>query len=464
MKHSMILKIGYLLTAVFFLFCCTSEKESFWRDVEKEEIQSFFKFESSQSRTESFTTDLIQVVINTLCNQHDLLDAVFKYKKEYGVPLWNHSVGISVDNGYQLFVPVYKEEIQDEIQTIWHFGIYDNKLYHFTLNRPQSTIVEEYWKYDYFTTFALGKKPSSGLEFNVLKSRATYECVYASITVGEGEYAHTENLGWHCWQVEDAIYLEEDTGPGGGSGSGGFDSGVSVGGDSGTGGGGSGNSGGSGVSSGTSIAPKAKAIFRNSNMTDENWEVIENMLDKITETCMGKNLYNGLKEKLNGNTFTIQFVNDKSSSFSFDGSTSGIKLSAEYMESNHLLHEMFHAYQAYQETSTSYQNALINLEIEAHYVQYLYLKGLKEYPNSKWEKGYKMNQRLIGIANLEDYIDGYGRLLSNISNDYFNLYLSMALKEVFVKDKNYSNYSYDSSRYGTSNFQNLQTVTINCGL
>ena len=41
MKHSMIKKIGYLLTAVLFLFCCTSEKESFGRDVEKEEIQSF---------------------------------------------------------------------------------------------------------------------------------------------------------------------------------------------------------------------------------------------------------------------------------------------------------------------------------------------------------------------------------------------------------------------------------------
>ena len=35
MKHSIIKKTGYLLTAVLFLFCCTSEKESFWRDVEK---------------------------------------------------------------------------------------------------------------------------------------------------------------------------------------------------------------------------------------------------------------------------------------------------------------------------------------------------------------------------------------------------------------------------------------------
>ena len=111
----------------------------------------------------------------------------------------------------------------------------------------------------------------------------------------------------------------EDTGPGGGGGSGGFDSGVPVGGDTGI-----------GTSSGVSVAPKAKVIFRNSRMTDENWEVIENMLEKIIETCMGRNLYNALKEKLNGNTLTIQFVNDKGSSFSFDGSTSGIKLSAEY--------------------------------------------------------------------------------------------------------------------------------------
>lgn len=459
MKHSMIKKIGYLLTAVLFLFCCTSEKESLWRDVEKEEIQSFFKFESSQSRTESFTTDLIQVVINTLCKQGDLLDAIRTYRSKYGIPMWEHSVGVSVENGYQLFVPVYKKDGQDEIQTIWHFGIYDNKLYHFTLNRnPQSTIIEEYWKFDYFTTFALGKKPSSGLEFKELESRAAYKCVQTSVTVGEGEHAYTDYKGWYCWEIDDTVYFEENTEPDGGGGSGGFDSGVPVGGDGGTSGGGSNSS------SGGNVAPKAQTIFRNSNMTNENWGIIENMLNKILKTCMGQNLYNALKEKLNGNTLTIQFVNDKISSFSFNGSTAGIKLSAEYMESNHLIHEMFHAYQAYQETSASYQNAVINLEIEAHYAQYLYLKRLKEYPDSKWEKGYKINQRLIGVANLKDYIDGHGRLLPNIPNDYFDLYLSMPLKEIFVKDKNYSNYSYDSSRYGTSNFQNLQTITENCGL
>ena len=166
-------------------------------------------------------------------------------------------------------------------------------------------------------------------------------------------------------------------------------------------------------------------------------------------------------------TNTVQFVDNESSSFHFDDNTnvSGIKLSAINMESNHLMHEMFHAFQAYQETKESYGDATINLEIEAHYAQYIYLKKLKEYPESKWEKSYGIsNQRLIGIANLESYIDEHGQLLSEIPDYLLDSYLSMTLKKVFTDDKNYYKYSYDSSRYGTSNFQNLQTITENCGL
>lgn len=49
------------------------------------------------------------------------------------------------------------------------------------------------------------------------------------------------------------------------------------------------------------IAPKAKTIFRNSSMIDENWKVIEKMLDKIMQNCMGKGLYNGLVDVLKEN-------------------------------------------------------------------------------------------------------------------------------------------------------------------
>lgn len=71
---------------------------------------------------------------------------------------------------------------------------------------------------------------------------------------------------------------------------------------------------------------------------------------------------------------------------------------------------------------------------------------------------------MIGIANLESYIDEHGQLLSEIPDYLLDSYLSMTLKKVFTDDKNYYKYSYDSSRYGISNFQNLQTITENCGL
>lgn len=239
-------------------------------------------------------------MINTLYNQRDLLDVVLKYKKEYGVPLWNHSVGISVENGYQLFVPVHKEESQYEIQTIWHFGVYDNRLYHFTLNRPQSTIVEEYWKFDYFTIFALGKKPSSGLYFkDVALSRSVSEnCQSAYVGVEMNEEYEEIIVDVMCWDVDDSQFLNdgESGGGGGGLGNGGFPSDVPIDNGSNPGLPPGGTGGGSSV---PSLAPKAQAIFRNSNMIDANWRVLENMIEKIIENCMGRNLYNGLLEKMN---------------------------------------------------------------------------------------------------------------------------------------------------------------------
>ena len=460
MKHSMIKKTGYLLTAVLFLFCCTSEKESFWRDVEKEEIQSFFKFESSQSRTESFTTDLIQVVINTLCKQGDLLDAVRTYRSKYGIPMWEHSVGISVENGYQLFVPVHKKDSQAEIQTIWHFGIYDNKLYHFTLNRnPQSNIIEEYWKFDYFTIYALRKKPSSGLYFkDVALSRSAFNCQYAYVGMEmNGEYEEII-VDVKCFNVDDSQFLNdgESGGGGGGLGNGGFPSDVPI--DNGSSPGlPPGGTGGNG--SVPSLAPKAQAIFRNSKMIDENWQVIENMIEKIIEDCMGQNLYNGLKQKLNGKTLTIQFQNDKGSSFNYR--TGAIKLSAINMESNHLFHEMFHAYQAYQETPETYSNSVINLEIEAHYAQYLYLKKLPEYPGSKWSIEWAEEGRPTLTTSLEFYITHKGELIDDKDGTRLNVHLNKLIN-AFKKDSVYSGYNYDGSRQGLSNFQTLQILTKGC--
>ena len=231
--------------------------------------------------------------------------------------------------------------------------------------------------------------------------------------------------------------------------------------DSGSSGGGITGGGGS-SSSGGGSAPLAKAMFRNSNMTNENWEVIENMLKKITKDCMGQNLYNALLEKLDGKQLVIQFWNKEYSSFDHDDGE-GIKISTQYVYSNHLFHEMWHAYQAYYETVNSYENALINLEIESHYAQYLYVKSLPEYAGSRWEEKYSRKRHKL-IKKIQNYVDEYGELivLENIDNESLMDAHMITLMTAFKNDSAYSSCKYDSTRIGLSNFTNLQTITKNC--
>lgn len=221
------------------------------------------------------------------------------------------------------------------------------------------------------------------------------------------------------------------------------------------------DSGGSGGGyGGGTIAPKAKSIFRNSNMTDQNWQVIERMLDKIIENCMGEGLYALLRSKLNGNTLTIEFVEGYASSFSFGNGTSGIKLGLDLLESNILLHEMMHALQGYYETETSYRNAILNLEIEAHYAQYLYLKDLPEYKRAgnKWEDIY--SPRLNSISYMKEYIDDKGVAIGDL--ELLDVYLEVNIIDAFQRDPAYRDLPYDFSRKRSSNFSVLNNITQNC--
>lgn len=193
-------------------------------------------------------------------------------------------------------------------------------------------------------------------------------------------------------------------------------------------------------------------------MTPTNWEKLEKMIEKVDDNCMGKALYDALESILDGKTFVIQF-NDPINGSSFDGN--GISLSMN-MESNHLFHEMWHAYQAYQEDASSFSGAMLNMEIEAHYAQYLYLKKLKEYGGSKWEKEHTTDERLLAVAGVDDYLNAKGNLSSSIFNDLFELYTEFTLVPSFRKTSGYQNYPYDINRTGLSYFSNLRVLTINC--
>ena len=129
-----------------------------------------------------------------------------------------------------------------------------------------------------------------------------------------------------------------------------------------------------------------------------------------------------------------------------------------YIESNHLIHEMFHAYQAYRETTETYRNSAINLEIEAHYAQYLYLKKLPEYPGSKWAIEWAKPGRPTLTTSLEFYITLKGELIDDEDGTRLNSRINKLIN-AFKEDSAYSGYNYDSSRQGLSNFQTLQILT-----
>ena len=229
----------------------------------------------------------------------------------------------------------------------------------------------------------------------------------------------------------------------------------------GQGGGGGGSSSSVGSSGGSSIpvAPKAKAIFRNSNMVETNWKAIEKMLDKIMVDCMGEALYNGLKNALNGKTLTIQFTEKGNSAFELNG---GIKLRTDVV-SGDFLHEMLHAYQAYRESYTSMTHAKLNMEIETHYAQYLYQSNLPEYKGSKWEKRDKYKSRWKNIVALKRFMNEKGNLCPNADVAKFESHI---LNEVVptLREAGYSSdrYPLDYDRLGIENFKNLKELTKNC--
>lgn len=231
--------------------------------------------------------------------------------------------------------------------------------------------------------------------------------------------------------------------------------------DSGSSGGGITGGGGSSTSGGGS-APLAKAMFRNSSMTNENWEVIENMLKKITKDCMGRNLYNALLDKLDGKQLIIQFWDEGHSAFDHDGGE-GIKISTQHVNSNHLFHEMWHAYQAYQETVNSYESLLLNIELETWYAQYLYLSSLEEYKGGDLEKKYEGNSIYGYIKKIEGYIGNKGTLLSGKTESKLNNYILNQVIPIFYSIKDYVDYPYEiENRTVLDNFKNLRKLTEDC--
>lgn len=246
MKHLLRREILFSMFLFLSFLCCTEEESTVQQSTE-EEIRDFFALNQSESRSGTFSDELLDVIIRTLYQQDHLIDAVRSYKGKYGTPMWEHAISISTPNGFQFYVPIYNKRNKNEIKSIWNFGIYNNKLYHFTdVRNENAQLIEEYWKFDYFTYYALGEEPASGLKFHT-ESRSVEKCVNVSVTAGEGELAST-SYSMVCWEVNEREYIKSALDKSGGS-NGGFTSGTDLGDDNNLGMGSGGGSGGAGSGS-----------------------------------------------------------------------------------------------------------------------------------------------------------------------------------------------------------------------
>lgn len=135
------------------------------------------------------------------------------------------------------------------------------------------------------------------------------------------------------------------------------------------------------------------------------------------------------------------------------------------MESNQLLHEMFHAYQSYQTVLSDYDAIGQNREIEAHYAQYLYVSKLPEYQSSsnKWKRRYSNNLRYTITRRLEEFIDNKGNLRTTTNNDLLDLFIYSTVNPVF-RDNGYpeNKYPYKENYNLLDNFSNIKKLTKGC--
>ncbi|WP_373733054.1 hypothetical protein [Bacteroides heparinolyticus] len=213
-------KLVLLFLLVACLLCCTEQESG----IGKSEGERFFDTSGAEHR--------LSRIVDKLRLRNDSTDFVSDFVEAYGYPLWKEAISFS-DEGYEVYaVPVCSELPGAEIESIWFFFM-DKEIttYRILTRRAMTRAVDDYveqnWMFDYFTTYALKKKPSSGLtiipEEPSTSTRVIDEIVERRrcnhiISYNKGS-SDVYDHGYHCWSVYafvSVIGLFDVHSPGGG--------------------------------------------------------------------------------------------------------------------------------------------------------------------------------------------------------------------------------------------------------
>ena len=411
-----------LLLGMLICFSCCAEYA-----VETEKKTSDYvttrsiTFPSSLTDFFSHSCNGLDSVINTLKNIDREKNFIGRFLKKYGFPLWNYTLILDGDDEVSFYVPLYQGKSLLSIDALWFFHISDGIMTYAPFRRTDERIKnnEQRFIFDLLSWHVFGESNASGLVFKEKESSSrawivTERCWDVYTGTGEQlEYKYTNCVQNVYWVAEtnhwDTTSPEDDSS--GGS--------LPI--------GGGGSSG--GVSGGSSIS--AGDIFSNENFTEDSWNMADCLLEDVLADCMGEALFNGIKEKLNGDKITLRFIENEASSYNWENRT--LSMSVDQLESHVLLHEMFHLYQTLSESEQSFKNSLMNREIETHFAQYLFRKRQSPLWNVETGYVYVRDKRLRASRLIGRFIDDYGMIKDESQRYLVESYLEFSVAELFRK-------------------------------
>ena len=129
-------------------------------------------------------------------------------------PLWGSA--IIADQGIDtlVFIPLFERKSPEEINLLWVFHLHGDTTFRYQFIHRSHLPKDEWWRFDYFTTFALKKKPKDGTIFSGKDGLRAFKRKCVKYAAGA---ENDDNLEWkeRCWDewVPDHYDKDEELPP-----------------------------------------------------------------------------------------------------------------------------------------------------------------------------------------------------------------------------------------------------------
>ena len=213
----------------------------------------------------------------------------------------------------------------------------------------------------------------------------------------------------------------------------------------------------------------AEDLFDTSNLSEDEKEILVDMLSDILKDCMGKEL---LIQLLEQDKITIYFDLNRSSTSSYNYKSNKVVMTN--YNADVLLHELFHAYQFYQvednyttedkdKITTIYCQASANYEVEGQIARYVYL--LRNRASGSTGRYEEYCKTVLGykVKAAGDLIDAKGNLyIDDII--YREQYYEPCIKRVLeiAQERKITNVYFNEDSTMDENIKNIQALSESC--